>query len=64
MNRHLLLIATAVVLAACGTQEAPSGEEDGATTAAPAQEEATVNGVTDTEVVFGTHTDLSGAIAI
>ncbi|MYA17057.1 MAG: ABC transporter substrate-binding protein [Gammaproteobacteria bacterium] len=64
MSRHLLLIATAVVLAACGTQEPPSGEEDGATTPAPVPEETTVNGVTDTEVVFGTHTDLSGAIAI
>ncbi|MDE0441910.1 MAG: ABC transporter substrate-binding protein, partial [Gammaproteobacteria bacterium] len=58
--KRLLLLAIAGVLGACG----PAGEstEEGDTASAAAT--VAVDGVTDTEVVFGTHTDLSGAIAI
>lgn len=56
-NRHRKRWAAIVawaVLAACAPSE--TDEDAGAA--------ATVAGVTDTEVVFGTHTDLSGPVAI
>ena len=54
MKRNTLSAATAIlVLSGCGGGEAP--ESDGA---------ASVRGVTDTEIILGTHTDLSGAIAV
>ncbi len=45
-----------VLLVACGAPEDPASHG--------AESTMTVDGVTDTEVVFGTHTDLSGPIAI
>lgn len=54
MKRNILSAATAIlVLGGCGGGEAP--EPGGA---------ASVRGVTDTEIILGTHTDLSGAIAV
>ena len=61
--KRLLLLAVAGVLAACGPADESTGEGAPAKETAPAEAIA-VDGVTDTEVVFGTHTDLSGAIAI
>ena len=59
--KKLLLLAVAGALGGCGpTDQSTQGEAPGVE-AAPA---VAVDGVTDTEVVFGTHTDLSGAIAI
>ncbi len=56
--RKLWGIALGLALVGCG-------QPDSATdTDADAPEAPVVDGVTDTEVVFGTHTDLSGAIAI
>ena len=60
---ELLLGVLAVALAGCGPQEGATGDGTPAEEAA-ASAAASVDGVTDTEVVFGTHTDLSGAIAI
>lgn len=59
--RHIavvLSLASFVVLAACGTGEAPTADD------ATGGEAAEVDGVSDTEVVFGTHSDLTGPIAI
>lgn len=54
--RKLAILAPLAFLAACGAPEdAASGGAESA---------MSVPGVTDTEVVFGTHTDLSGPIAI
>jgi len=54
MNRlNWVLVAALGLLGACGGGDAPE------TGTGPA-----VRGVTDTEIVLGTHTDLSGAIAI
>ena len=64
MKKELLLGALAVALAGCGPQDATTGDDASAEEATPAPEAVAVDGVTDTEVVFGTHTDLSGAIAI
>ncbi len=61
--KRLLLLAFAAALAACGTTDEPT-EEEAPPAAQAAPPPVTVDGVTDTEVVFGTHTDLSGAIAI
>ena len=61
MKKELLLIAVAAALAGCGAKESTTGKGEAAQDAAPA---VAVNGVTDTEVVLGTHTDLSGAVAI
>ena len=55
MRTVLSVAAIAAFLASCGTEDA-SGP---ATEAAPS-----VRGITDTEIILGTHTDLSGAIAI
>ena len=60
MKKELLLIAVAAALTGCGAKETTTGEDEAANGTAP----VAVNGVTDTEVVLGTHTDLSGAIAI
>ena len=60
--KKLLLFAFAAALAGCGPTE--STEEEAPAEAPPVAEAVQVDGVTDTEVVFGTHTDLSGAIAI
>ena len=60
--RKLLLFVSAVAIAGCGPKDASTGDGAPAQQTAPAAE--AVDGVTDTEVVFGTHTDLSGAIAI
>lgn len=60
--KKLLFFAFAAALAGCGTTD-ESTEEEASAAEAPAPTVA-VDGVTDTEVVFGTHTDLSGAIAI
>ena len=46
-------LATAVLVGACGGGQAPESDTVQA-----------VRGVTDTEIVLGTHTDLSGSIAI
>ncbi|MFQ5983720.1 MAG: ABC transporter substrate-binding protein, partial [Woeseiaceae bacterium] len=49
MNRVLLAtLATAALTSACGDGSAPEA----------------VRGVTDTEIVLGSHTDLSGPVAI
>ena len=54
--RKLAILVPLALLAACGAPEdAASGGAGSA---------MSVDGVTDTEVVFGTHTDLSGPIAI
>lgn len=54
--RKLAILAPLALLAACGTPEdAASGGAESA---------MSVDGVTDTEVLFGNHTDLSGPIAI
>ena len=54
MQRYIWgTLATAVLISACGERQAP---ESDAVTA--------VRGVTDTEIILGTHTDLSGSIAI
>ena len=54
--RKLVILAPLALLAACGAPEEGAG---------PAEEGSmSVDGVTDTEVIFGTHTDLSGPIAI
>ena len=61
--RHIAAVLAAATLAGvagCGTSEAPAS--DAATTADAAAVE--VDGVTDDEVVFGTHSDLTGPIAI
>ena len=60
--RKLLLFVSAVAIAGCGPKDASTGDGAPAEQTAPAAQ--AVDGVTDTEVVFGTHTDLSGAIAI
>lgn len=63
--KKLMLMALALALAGCGRQEATEGgTDDSASPTPPAEEVAVVDGVTDTEVVLGTHTDLSGAVAI
>lgn len=63
--KKLMLMALALALAGCGRQEATDGgTDDSASPTPPAEEVAVVDGVTDTEVVLGTHTDLSGAVAI
>ena len=62
--KRLLLLAVAGALAACGPADESTDGEAPAADTAPAAETVAVDGVTDTEVVFGTHTDLSGAIAI
>ncbi|MCY3620626.1 MAG: ABC transporter substrate-binding protein [Gammaproteobacteria bacterium] len=62
--KKLLLLAVAGILAACGPADESTKEGAPAADAAPDAETVAVDGVTDTEVVFGTHTDLSGAIAI
>ena len=54
--RTLVALLPLAVLAACG---APPETEEGAGAGA-----APVDGVTDAEVVFGSHTDLSGPVAI
>ena len=46
-------LATAVLIGACGGGQAPESDAVQA-----------VRGVTDTEIILGTHTDLSGPIAI
>lgn len=46
-------LATAVLIGACGGGQAPESDTAQA-----------VRGVTDTEIILGTHTDLSGSIAI
>ena len=60
MNKATALTAASILaglaLSGCGTPEQETAQGDAA---APS-----VDGVTDTEVVFGTHTDLSGPIAI
>jgi branched-chain amino acid transport system substrate-binding protein len=48
----VLLIATSLLMSACSEQ-----------TATPTSDNPQVRGVTDTEIILGTHTDLSGAIA-
>ena len=61
--RHIAAVLAAAALAGvagCGTSEAPAS--GGATTEEAAAVE--VDGVTDDEVVFGTHSDLTGPIAI
>lgn len=63
MKKALLFFTLAGALAGCGPKDASTGEEAPAE-AAPAADAVAVDGVTDNEVVFGTHTDLSGAIAI
>ncbi len=63
--KKLMLMALALALTGCGRQEATEGgTDDSASPTPPAEEVAVVDGVTDTEVVLGTHTDLSGAVAI
>ena len=57
--RKLWGIALGLALAGCGQPESATDTE-----ASDAPEAPVVDGVTDTEVVFGTHTDLSGAVAI
>ena len=64
--RHIAAVLASAALAGvagvagCGTSEAPASED--ATTEEAAAVE--VDGVTDEEVVFGTHSDLTGPIAI
>ena len=61
--RHIAAVLAAATLAGvagCGTSEAPA-PGDATTEQAAAVE---VDGVTDDEVVFGTHSDLTGPIAI
>ena len=61
--RHIAAVLASAALAGvagCGTSEAPASED--ATTEEAAAIE--VDGVTDDEVVFGTHSDLTGPIAI
>ena len=64
--KRVVLIAAGLVLAACGPRESTVDDAATAEPETPADAEAAAPevGVTDTEVVFGTHTDLSGAIAI
>ena len=64
MNRVVaaLALAALLVVAGCGGQEAAPEGTDAAEAATP--DAPTVDGVTDTEVVFGTHSDLTGPIAI
>ena len=52
MRKTGFLALAALLLAACGGGEAPDADS------------APERGVTDTEIILGTHTDLSGAIAI
>ena len=63
MKKELSCLAVAVALAGCGTKDASTEDEAPVEEAPPAAAAVRVDGVTDTEVVFGTHTDLSGAIA-
>ena len=65
------LLSSLVAAAGCGRQDEPATSGDPAPE--PAQdapaageeaESTAVDGVTDTEVIFGTHTDLTGRIAI
>ena len=46
-------LATALLIGACGGGQAPQSDAESA-----------VRGVTDTEIILGSHTDLSGSIAI
>ena len=62
--KKLLLLALAGALAGCGPTDDSTKEAAPAAETTPPEPAAAVDGVTDTEVVFGTHTDLSGAIAI
>ena len=56
----VLASAALVGAAGCGTSEAPASEDATIEEAAAIE----VDGVTDDEVVFGTHSDLTGPIAI
>ena len=61
--RHIVAVLAAMALAGiagCGTGEAPASTDAATQGAATVQ----VDGVTDDEVVFGTHSDLTGPIAI
>ena len=53
-----------LALAGCGPAEDGASPVEAAPGAPAPQAQAAVDGVSDTEVVFGTHTDLSGPIAI
>ena len=55
MRNLLILLALSALVAACGDSSSQAGAEPGA----PAH-----RGVTDAEIVIGTHTDLSGPTAI
>lgn len=57
-----LFLSALLVVAGCGGQEA--APEGASTSEAAAPDAPTNDGVTDTEVVFGTHSDLTGPIAI
>ena len=54
LKRALLVLATGLFIAGCGQSEAPA--QDSAAAPTP--------GVSDSEIVLGTHTDLSGPVAI
>lgn len=56
-RRGWAVLAVCAALAACAPPETETGDDAAAAPAA-------VDGVTGTEVVFGTHTDLSGPVAI
>ena len=63
--RHIAAVLAAMALAGiagCGTGEAPASPSTDAATEGAAT--VKVDGVTDDEVVFGTHSDLTGPIAI
>lgn len=70
-KQFLLTIATTfsvlLLLGACapsGDQESASDEASNLTSADSQSEPAEYEGFTDTEVIFGTHTDLTGPIAL
>lgn len=59
-TKYLLLFGALMFIAACGDTNSGSGSD--ATSGKPS--ENSVPGVTDTEIVLGSHSDLSGPVAI
>ena len=58
--RYLLLFGALMIIAACGDNNSASGPDAVSGKTA----ENSVRGVTDTEIVLGSHSDLSGPVAI
>jgi branched-chain amino acid transport system substrate-binding protein len=59
-TKYLLLFGALMFIAACGDTNSGSGSD--ATSGKPS--ENNVRGVTDTEIILGSHSDLSGPVAI